>query len=212
MTRKLKLLGMTALAVVAVGSIGAAAAQAAQFTASQYPATLTGEATSTHVITFGGGPKIECQTVSQSGKLEGASETFGIALGTEKCSQNIGGIKYESGTTFACSGIYTHLNTPLGTQKNCTSGYTHDWETYFGTTKTCVYSMEDLGSYEGVKHENLGGTSGVAFTYNLTGIPYKLTTGSTLLCGPASSTATYTGSSVYKAKNEKGEAISFDIG
>ncbi len=215
MTWHLKALGLATLATMAFGSLIASAAQAERFTAATYPAVLTGKQSTAHVYTFSGGPKIECKTVNNSGVLGGAAESISVTVAEENCSQTIGGVSYSSNTTLKCEGTYTHLELLGATFAQCTSlgGYTHDVETKNALNETtCAYSLEDLGTTETVSHENLGGTSGVKFTYNLTGIPYKLVTGSTLLCGSASGTATYTGTSVYTAKTEGGEPISFDIG
>lgn len=214
MTRTLKALGLATVAALLIGAMAASAAQAEKYTAPQYPASITGKQTTTHVLTLNGGRKFQCTTVNVAGTLTEASEELKTTSESAGCSMNILGSN-SANTTVSCAGTYEHISLLVATKTVCSEKYTHHVAAYedAGMTKPlCVYNIEDLGSFKGLTNENLGGTSGVKTTYNLSGIPYKLISGSGLLCGPESSTATYTGTSTFTAKNKLAEPIAFDIG
>jgi len=215
MTRNAKALGLTIIAALALGAMVAPAAQAAKYTAAQYPASLTGKQSSGLVLTLNGGRKYQCSGVTSSGTLKEASEGFATTSEQTGCTTEIAGTKFPSETSTTCGVFYEHFTTLLVTKTVCVGSYTHHLAVYKDAAKTellCLYNLEDLGEYKGVSTENLGGTSGVKVSFNLSGVPYKLLSGTALLCGAESSTATYTGALTYTAKNEKGEAISFDVG
>jgi hypothetical protein len=214
MTRNLKILGLATVAVLALGAMAASAAQAEKYTAAQYPASLQGKQTTQQVLTFNGGRKFECTGVTASGTLAEASEQIQTTSELSGCTTEIAGTKWPSKTTVSCGGIYKHITALSITETICTSGYTHHVGVYKDAAMTeplCVYNIEDLGSFKGISHENLGGTKGVKITYNLGGIAYKLIAGTAFLCGAESSTATYTGAATFTAKSES-EAITFDVG
>ncbi|HMI82300.1 MAG TPA: hypothetical protein VK480_10970, partial [Solirubrobacterales bacterium] len=207
MTRNAKALGLAIIAALALSAMVASAAQAAKYTATQYPASLTGNQSSTLVLTFNGARKFQCSGVTTSGTLKEASEEFTTTSEKTGCTTEIAGIKYPSGTTATCSIACEHISALTVTRFVCVGKCTHDVTVYKDAAMTeplCVYGLEDFAEFKGVSTENLGGTNGVKLSFNLSGIPYKLLSGTALLCGAESSTATYTGALTYTAKNEKG--------
>lgn len=216
MVRNIRLLGLSVMAVLALSVGFASSAQAEEFTAAEYPAVLTGVEAAPHVLSFGG-RKFACSEGAGSGTLAERSEGFEITSWEEAgCMTEVLGMEFSSETTEFCSFGEVEIPTGLGAvDRVCLGTHTHDVKVYedAGHTKLlCAYSVEDVGTWEGMSYENLGGTNGIELTYSLSEIPYKRISGSALLCGPESGTATYTGASVFAAKNEEGEAIGFDIG
>ena len=214
MTRTLKVLGLALLAAftwsVALSSVGSADG-GEEFTAGSYPATLH-SGSGTHSFTFSG-RKFECNTTF-SGELTEASEELKLIPKYNECTTSIGGFKKPAATFAFCEEGLKHRTFIFFTETECAKNYIHLVTVYndAGTTEVlCVYELSE-NEGESVTHEDLGGTSGVQTTWNVGGIPYKRTSGSALLCGPAESTTTYSGSSTVTAKDSEGEAISFDVG
>lgn len=84
MPRKARLLAMAVLAVLATGAVSAASAQGGEFTAGDYPATVTGTNVVPHKITTNLGV-IECAPVFH-GKLEEPSEELTLSAGYGPCT------------------------------------------------------------------------------------------------------------------------------
>jgi len=82
--------GLVLLAFIAVSAVGASAAQAGEFTASKYPATVTGSQTAKHEFKFNTGTVV-CAKATFDGKLEAASETMTITADYKECVTPGGG-------------------------------------------------------------------------------------------------------------------------
>ncbi len=216
MTRSLKILGPAILAALAVSvmvaSIGSAD-EGEKFTAGSYPATLH-SASGVHTFTFAGGRKFECATTI-SGELTEASEKVKLIPKYSECTTLIGGVKLPSTTTASCEAGLDHYNILFFfTRTKCEKGYTHHVSVYNDAKHTELLCKYEIFANEGEKvtHENLGGTNGIKVTWEIAGIKYKRITGTAVVCGPAESTSTYSGTSTVTAKDKEGKTIGFDIG
>jgi uncharacterized protein YaiE (UPF0345 family) len=78
------------LAVLALSGVAAQAAQAGEFTAEQYPATVTGNQISKHTFKFEAGT-VECTVAKFHGTLEAAAETLTVGASYEQCATPNGG-------------------------------------------------------------------------------------------------------------------------
>jgi len=85
MFSKFKTGGLATIAVLAIGAVAASAAQAGEFTASKYPATITGTQTVKHEFKFQTGEVI-CAKATFDGTLEAASETLTITAEYKECA------------------------------------------------------------------------------------------------------------------------------
>jgi hypothetical protein len=215
MIRILRLSGSALFIGIAFVAIAAQAAQAAKFTAPAYPATLHGEGTGSSSFTFGEGRKFECSGLTVSGELVEASETVKLVPKYSGCKMVIAGTEYQTTTTTSCEEGFNHYDGwPGYTRTVCTKNYKHIVTSYSNaehTTVVCAYELA-VADGEGVTFENLGGTKGIKFTHKITGIAYKRTSGSLLLCGPETGSSTYSDTTEVAATNKSKEPISFDIG
>ncbi len=91
MASKLKALGLVLTALVAASTVTASAAQAGEFTAENYPATITGAQLSKHQFTFFGGNTVNCNVATFHGKLAAAAETLTVGAEYGECSTEGGG-------------------------------------------------------------------------------------------------------------------------
>jgi hypothetical protein len=216
MTRNLKILGAAIVAALAFGAVSCSAALAAKFTAGSYPASVSTQQGGTPLaLTFAGGRAFECAKVTSSTTLSEASESIETKPESSECTTVILGEKKPSRTTVSCAGTYKHVTKADGTtEESCSAGYTHHVAVFKNAEfkeELCVYKIGELGSVKGVSFANLEGTNGIEATYNISGISYERIIGTATLCGVATSTATYTGTSILTAKNGEGTAIGFDV-
>ncbi len=94
MVSKLKIGGLALLAVVATGAVAASAAHAGEFTASEYPATITGSQTAKHDFKFQTGT-VSCAKAAFHGKLEEASEALTVKADYKECKTPGGGVSVK---------------------------------------------------------------------------------------------------------------------
>ncbi len=130
MNHRLKALGLTLLAAVAIGAIAASAAQAGQFTAGNYPATVTGQNVGFHELETELGT-IECN-LKLHGELAAASETVtltptyatGCKLGALEIHVNNNGCDFllHAGATLAMDEVEGSLDL------KCPAGNVLDFE------------------------------------------------------------------------------------
>jgi hypothetical protein len=90
MYTKLKTVGLALIAALAISAVAASAAQAGEFTASEYPATITGTQTSKHEFKFNTGT-VNCAKATFDGTLAAASETLTITAEYKECATAGGG-------------------------------------------------------------------------------------------------------------------------
>jgi hypothetical protein len=92
MYSKFKTVGLVLIAALAVSAVAASAAQAGKFTASKYPATITGTQTVKHEFKFQTGEVI-CAKATFDGKLEMESETLTVTAAYKECATpGVGGV------------------------------------------------------------------------------------------------------------------------
>jgi hypothetical protein len=89
MTRKLRWMGLTIVAAVAALAVSASAAQAGEFTAEEYPATMTGTQLSGHKFGFTN-YGVTCASTTFHGQLVEASESLTLGASYKQCSSNAG--------------------------------------------------------------------------------------------------------------------------
>ena len=217
MIRNIKALGLALVAVFAMSAMAASAAQAAEFTAAEYPATITATPDGTGKQVFTSGPlggKVRCNTVSGTSTLAGAStemlaeeiEYTGEckALGLLPATIHMNGCKYR----FTVSGS-VHIECPTGASITVVIYQ-------FGTTPAehgnpeKVTEVIHLGSQtvNGITYHNIetaDGTMHVTVEAHVEEEIEATYTGS--LYEGSSTTDSYEGKFIASAKNEFGEAI-----
>jgi hypothetical protein len=90
MLSKFRVGGLVLVAAIAISAVAASAAQAGEFTASKYPATVTGSQTSKHEFKFNTGTVV-CAKATFDGTLEKESETLTITADYKECVTAGGG-------------------------------------------------------------------------------------------------------------------------
>jgi len=213
MTRYLKALGLVIVAAIALTVMATSTGSAdgtEEFTASEYPAILHGMHTTASVYTFAGGRKFECSGGTGTGELTGSSETIKVNPKPTECKFGM----LPATTTTSCAEGLDHYDTIFKkTVTKCKKGYKHNVKAFSNAEHTTTICDYEVAETEGeISLENLGGTSGIKVTHEVTGVPYTRVSGTLANCGPASGSATFTATTVITAKNEGGEPIGFDIG
>jgi hypothetical protein len=226
MIRNLKALGLALVAMLAMSAVVASAGQAANFTAAEYPATLTGEqiASEKHVFTVAGGRKVTCEGATFSGTLTSPSSTQTITPAYSACHANILGAILPATVTFNDCDYLFHV----------TAGATHDWTgtadlvcptkdveihvykesaTHIDANEVCHYTITGQTGLSKIEYKvTTGMPNDLDVKANVTGIAYHKTFGTLATCGAASGTSTYVGNTTVKAFNGAGGQISGDIG
>jgi hypothetical protein len=97
MTSKYKAGGLALIALIAMSAVTASAAQAGEFTASKYPATITGSQTAKHEFKFQTG-NVVCTKATFDGTLSEASGALTITADYKECATPGGnvGVKMNS--------------------------------------------------------------------------------------------------------------------
>lgn len=89
--RNLRKLGLVLMAVMALGAVVASAAQAeSQFTATEYPATITGHQEGEVNRLVVGGITVECEVATFHGTLAGASSSLTVTPDYTGCETSLG--------------------------------------------------------------------------------------------------------------------------
>ena len=172
MIRNLKVLGLAIAAVMAMSAMMASAASAVpQFTASAYPATVTGSNTKgSEVFTTEGG-KVECDSHFVSHSLSGASSTLTVtptytnceAWGLPATVQTEGCTYVLHATEKVSSGVYNnHVDIV------CPSG-----KSIKITTTICIVEVKGQNGLTTVKTTNSGGS--VTVEPNVSSVAYTVT-------------------------------------
>jgi hypothetical protein len=221
MIRNLKALGVALVAMAALGAVIASGASA-QFTAAEYPASLTGNQ-------IGGGHSFEtaagtltCTTAHFTGTLSGKSPEVTIEPEYTGCAVTSGPLTGAPVTVtmngcdylFTQSGTVTsdtaedivHLICP-GSNKIQIHVYTNATKHAEGVS-LCSYTVgpQTIGN---IHYENH--TPNV-ITVEARASNVAITRDGSILCGAASQTAVYRGNTEVTAKNGAGEPINGDIG
>jgi hypothetical protein len=125
MIRNLKVLGLAITAVLAIGAMMASAATAAEFTASEYPAQITGSNTKGSEVFSTEGGDVECNSHFISASQNAASSTLTVtpaytsceAFGFLSATVNTEGCTYVFHATEGSAGVYkshVDVNCPAG--------------------------------------------------------------------------------------------------
>jgi len=211
MKGKLKLSGLIVISILAMGAAAATAAQASEFTASEYPAEITGEQLIPYVFTIGPN-KVSCEatkiTISQATPLSLVTEqpTFAkCAVGARPATVTLNGCDFlasVNGTkSISCPvgkviqvHIYANAAAHVAKEDQC---------------EITIGPQEGLGT---TSYENKAGSpEDIKATDNIGSIAYTVTKGSKLLCG-SNGAGTLAGEMTLTAKNEKGTPIGYMIG
>lgn len=206
MIRKIKTLALAGFAVLALSALTAAGANAAEFTASAYPAAVSGTqpAGENHTFTYQG-RQVTCDTaVFVSEELNGPSSELTVTPTYEECHAVVLGVKLPATVTFdGCDYNFTaaaataeaqvHLNCETGKDVqihiyNVLGGHSPDNE-------VCTYTVQPQTVGGIVYHNN--GDGSVTVTAN-SSVATTRVQGAALTCGSASGTSTYAGDTVVK--------------
>jgi hypothetical protein len=217
MARRIKKLGLAAIAVLALTAVAANAAQATTFTAATYPATITGEQTAKHVFHTTAG-SIKCETATFAGvkTLGAASETFEMAPTYEKCF--LGGTDPVTITMNSCTYNFHAAASGSATGKVdvvCPSG--KHIEIDIGQISGCHIDVPAQTGLGNLTYTNNATGNDINVNINVTGIKYQLT-GAAEACVASQKEAnetrtdgTYTGEATVKGTNS-GVADKIDVG
>jgi hypothetical protein len=85
-----KAAGLGLMAALAISAALAATAQAGQFTAENYPATITGTQLTGHKFSFANNYSVTCASAAFHGQLPGAVERLTVGARYEECESNAG--------------------------------------------------------------------------------------------------------------------------
>jgi hypothetical protein len=174
--RKLRALGLSALALLAIGGVSASVAQAGEFTAAEYPATITGQQVGAHFFTTELGVMV-CD-VSFHGSMEEPSSTLTIAPKYSECT--VAGIETHV-TNNGCDFLF-HAGNTLGEHEvggaldiKCPEGNAIDFEVT--SMMPCHLTVPEQNGLGAVKYTNQTMPRDADFDFNIEGIVYKLDMG-----------------------------------
>lgn len=232
----------TVLALIVTFALGVAAPSGATAkpkltpVPEQYPVTVKGKQTSTHVISLPGGRKMSCTTVNFTGEVKNKAEAEEGRLTTtsafEGCTAEILGNTDPVTTTMnSCHYVKTTEATTTGIIKE------EGWEVTEATDLVCINQGDKVETHvfqDATKHAQNqtlctytiheqfpivsfdtklveknaegAGTSGESRA-RATGIKVQRSVGTSTNCGAAEQTAEYTGSSKVELFNSKGEML-----
>jgi hypothetical protein len=178
MSRKIRLLGLALFATVALSAVSATGAQAGEFTAAEFPATITGQnVAGEHFITTDLGVLV-C-SVTFHGALEEASETMTIApnYGTG-CT--IAGIEVHVANN-GCDFLFRAGNTLGGHEVGgsmdikCPEGSAMDFE--ITSMMVCHLTIPDQIGLGGLTYTNNTMPADVDIDFGIEGFVYRMDAG-----------------------------------
>ncbi len=230
MNRNLKVLGLALVAVFAMTAVLASAAQAQiKVTVGSSPAWLTGEVIEhptigkTQTFTLSGGQVLSCEKVTATATVSNGdtsitafptysnckavigTETHLVTVTMNGCDYKFhGGVEVSGGTTF--KEVEVDLICPAEKQVEI-----HVYKS--ATTETeelCTYKVAGFVNNKGNETHNVAGSpNDLTITTTAEGIATTRT--GSLLCGAASTTAKYTGSTTVKAFEDAGGSVTSPI-
>jgi hypothetical protein len=229
MTRNLKALGLTVVAVLAISAMVASAAQADQFTTSVYPSNIKGAQTTTHSFVIGGNRTLTCDEAIFSGALSEASSsiTINATYGSAGTACHVILLENTFDATVIMNSCDFLLTEPTAAETKgtmhilcSTPGNSIEIHVYNGhnvahteANQICRYSIAPQTPGGSLQYTN---TATVPKTVTkhaaLSGIALTRKFGTLAACGAASLTATYSGDTLLKAFNEEGTQINLDVG
>ncbi len=194
----------------ALGALTASAAQAREsFIAGAYPATLTGAPLTIHEWAIGEKYAVQCGEPSFSATLAAKSTELTVTPTYADCIGVING--GELPAEVALNGCDYLFTTDPGGAKNgpmhikCPTGQQIELHVYTDETKAKILCTYDIKPQERGKmeYENVAGPpEELKANANVTNLEVTRT-GSLLDCGPAATTATYSGNTKFSAINNK---------
>jgi hypothetical protein len=172
--RTIKVSALAALALIAIGAVGATSAQAGEFTAGEYPATITGQNVGIHELTTELGV-MECE-VKFHGELAAASEDLtlapaygtGCVIGGLEVHVDMNGCDYlfHAGATLALDEVEGSMDVkcPVGA------------EIEFAITSmvVCHMSIAEQVGLGDVTYTDRTMAKDVDFDFDLEGLSYEL--------------------------------------
>ncbi len=237
MTRNLKALGLTLVAVLALTAIAASAASAeppndAKLTLDEYPATITGTQTEPedNELVLPGNRSVRCEEIKYNGEYTEAEAEAGEATATpeyEGCTSTIlGNVTPTTVTTNGCSltltfGTYideTHSSATNTAHVTCPTGKEieiHVWQTEAkhlnNETPICTYGVPAQTVEETVNFTISGDMEHPHTFLTITGedlpIAVKRLSGTLTNCGAASQTGEITAKAKVEALNGDEEML-----
>ena len=223
MSRNLKALGMSLMAVLALSAVVASAAQANKVTAAKYTATLTGKDTGKKVgeyarLTIGNGARfVECEEANLTATLKEAETVITTTPTYNKCFAN--GLttvpatvtmnecdfvleatsKTSARASVKCPAgkqIQVHVYESKATHESNTSLCTYDIGTTFETEDTKIDSANQNLEKITLEKGTESGVEDITAKLAITNIKIKSTLGAAGVCGvkgPAETTGTLNG-------------------
>jgi len=230
MSRNLKVIGLALVSVFAMSAMAASSAQAAvKLTASEYPTVVTAQTTKhtaeekepfAHTLTFSGGMQIACKKTRFVGTLAEASEKVTIIPTYEECSVKIGSETLLATVTVEDCYDNVHGGTKEAEEDKwekgevdlvCPEGKApviHVFQSEAKHTKNenlCTFTVSPFVNKQATTFVNTtGAPDDVSISFTLPNIAVTRT--GSVLCGGASQTATYTGSSTLQGFKDLGKA------
>lgn len=211
MKGKIKLSSLIVISVLAIGVGTASSAQASEFTASEYPAEISGEQVVPYTFSIGVN-KIICDAVKVT-----ISQAMPLSLVTEqptfaKCAV---GARPATATLNGCD----FLASVNGTKSiSCPAGKAIQVHIYANAAAHAAKEDQceiNIAAQEGLgttTYENKAGSpEDIKATDNISSIAYTIVKGTKLLCG-SNGVGTLAGEMTLKAKNSGGVAIGYMIG
>ncbi len=227
MTRKLKVLGLALIAVLAMSSVAASAASAQNFTASAYPATVTGSQSTTHQFVIGGNRTLTCDVATFALTLTASSPTATVTpkYGSTETACHVILLENTFDATVdmkGCDFLFTepvglagkvHVKCPAGSGPITITVYNGHKVTHNVANEICRYTIVEQSPGGGLTYTNNTPVAGQITAHaNVTGVNVVRAFGTLAACGAAAQTAVYTGSTVLKAVDKEGKTISGDVG
>lgn len=169
------------------------------FEAEAYPVAVSGvqDAANKHTLKFGAVAPVKCETTKLDGELAAASAQLSVGASYGGCGQVIAGVlKLDVIEMNSCRYALNGAGTvDVACSKGGDSIVVNLYKEGTEGTLLCQWKIAAQTGLKSVAYSTVGAGSGRGIAVNLTlaGIASTRTAGSALLCGPASTTATYTG-------------------
>jgi len=191
MIRKIKVMGLSCVAVLALGAMSASAAQSASWDAEKTPASITATSAAISHWTMGNGARVISCASKHTGLLPSTKFYIDVTPEYSGCTST-GGLPATI-TANGCTFAWTPTSVTTGTQTiNCPVGEQMTFNVYANATKqkegitACEATIAAQGPLNGLGFSNQGAGKEryVAMTTNIS-IKANALKGSKLLCGAA---------------------------
>lgn len=223
MVRKLKVLGIAAVAVLAMSAVVASAAHAAtgKLTATEYPATLTGEQVGVNKFVIAAGVRtVTCKKATFHGTIKEAADPVTLTPTYSECHaapNEIPATVTMNGCDYSLkANTVTSTTGTLTADLLCPAGKDVEIHLYENATKhkenspLCQYTVKEQLNLPAGEYHNEGSGSTEDVTATLKANPVTtVTKGSKILCGAAAGSevaATLEGTATLKGEVDGGTA------